>query len=101
VCNDCGCDSIQKAIVLNAVDAPELPALKVYPNPAEALVRIEATTGEVGEIALLNMAGVRLHPEVVQENGAATVDVSDLIPGVYVIEATLSGRIARMRLVVK
>ena len=101
VCDDCGCDTLQKVLLLNQVDAPESASLQVYPNPATQFVQIEAPGTTIDAVSLYRVTGEKLAPATTRESGAWTLDVSTLPSGVYILEAILDGRATRMRLVVK
>lgn len=60
-------------------------ALKVYPNPATDVVNVEAGE-DITSIAVFNLAGAQLNAQVDINGNAATVNVSDLAAGSYIIK---------------
>lgn len=60
-------------------------ALKVYPNPAADVVNVEAAE-EITSIAVFNLAGAQLNAQADINGNAATVNVSDLAAGSYIIK---------------
>lgn len=60
-------------------------ALKVYPNPATDIVNVEAAE-EITSIAVFNLAGAQLNAQADINGNAATVNVSDLAAGSYIIK---------------
>lgn len=60
-------------------------ALKVYPNPATDVVNVEAAE-EITSIAVYNLAGAQLNAQADINGNAATVNVSDLAAGSYIIK---------------
>ena len=57
---------------------------KVYPNPASNEVNIELEGSESAMVSIVNMAGVVVHSQEVF-NGLATINLSDMSKGMYVV----------------
>ena len=66
--------------------------VKVYPNPASALVNVDITSTETGDVTveLTDMLGQKIN-EVPASNNKAVIDVSKLAAGVYIIDCYCGG----------
>jgi len=72
--------------------------LYLYPNPAYGLLTIETNGVEIEQLTVYNIAG----QEVIKvKQSERILDVSDLHPGLYIVEAVVEGRIVREKLVVE
>lgn len=67
---------------LSVEEGTELSALVVFPNPAKDRVTV---IGARGEVAIYDMNG-RCVKRTMVESAEATIDVSDLTPGMYVLQ---------------
>lgn len=61
--------------------------IMIYPNPAERLLRIESNNGVLKNIEILDLRGAVLiqKPAV---HKTVTLDISTLLPGIYLLKAT-------------
>jgi hypothetical protein len=80
------------------IDDPENKSIKLYPNPADAIITIETERGaEVMEMFDVSGRGV-LHSSL--SSPKETIDISHFPSGVYVVAVTLrDGSVHRARLV--
>lgn len=69
----------------NVADLTELSnSVQIYPNPAVNQVQIDSDGGMISEVLFLDLSGsVVKHTQL---NGANTVDISNLSPGVYMLK---------------
>jgi hypothetical protein len=77
----------------------EIPGFKLYPNPAfENVVYITTAQNATKEIVVYDVFGEVVLRDVI--NGS-TLYISDLVPGVYVLQVTESKKTTTRKLVVK
>ena len=60
-------------------------SISVYPNPANELVNI--TTSGKGKVEVYNIAGELIYSEIIN-NVNSTIDISNFVDGVYLLEIT-------------
>jgi len=71
----------------------------IFPNPAKQKISISFDEGsEVEEVSIYNLAGQR---DIHEREPGNEVDVSRLIPGMYIVEVTVEGRKIRQKLLVQ
>jgi hypothetical protein len=71
---------------------------KIYPNPAQSEITISGIEGTIDEVSIYN----RLGQKVIHQRGTSNmVDVSSLVPNMYVVEVVVDGVRIREKLVVK
>ncbi len=65
-------------------------AFYVYPNPASSYIQINSTQTfkGTGEIRVMNMVGNLVLKSTANNSNALRMDVSSLMPGIYVVELT-------------
>lgn len=79
-------------------DALEIPDLAVYPNPAASFITVSNIPGSA-ILRITDMTGKVVYSAVV--NGEqATIDITNLVHGVYLVQVQSNGRIANRKLVV-
>ena len=79
------------------VDAlDEASGFRVYPNPSSAWVYVELARG--GDVLLLDLSG-RILERAASAEGSVSFDLSAYAPGVYIIQATVDGRVSSSRLI--
>ena len=74
-------------------------SLRVYPNPSQGTVYLQAPVGTAYHI--YNAIGQVMVAGAVRDNAAVEVDVTAMAAGVYLVEFRQADRIATMRLVVE
>lgn len=87
---------LHKNTVLS-VSSFEKSNIKMYPNPATTNFTIEAQDN-IEKIAVLNMLGQEVISKTLN-NQQATIDISSLQVGVYVVKATINGTVSTSRIV--
>ncbi|MDP2159959.1 MAG: T9SS type A sorting domain-containing protein [Flavobacterium sp.] len=87
---------LHKNTVLS-VSSFEKSNIKMYPNPATTNFTIEAQDN-IEKIAVLNMLGQEVISKPLN-NQQATIDISSLQVGVYVVKATFNGIVSTSRIV--
>lgn len=87
---------LHKNTVLS-VSSFEKSNIKMYPNPATTNFTIEAQDN-IEKIAVLNMLGQEVISKSLN-NQQATIDISSLQVGVYVVKATINGTVSTSRIV--
>ena len=83
----------------NAVSVPEMEVsgLKLYPNPVQSFLTVEADEG-VDAVRVYNMSGIMVE-EV--SGGVHSVFVGDLPTGVYIVEVTAGEAVSRRKVIKK
>lgn len=79
-------------------------ALSVYPNPASNVVNVRAEFGEISnvELKLSNALGQSVFVKSVSGSSISeTVDVSNLTPGLYLLETAINGEKSVSKIVVE
>ncbi len=79
------------------VSSFEKSNIKMYPNPTSTNFTIEAQDN-IEKIAILNMLGQEVISKSLN-NQQATIDISSLQVGVYVVKATINGIVSTSRIV--
>jgi len=77
-------------------DRQDQEAVKIYPNPAQDYIRIEAAGLEV-DLRIYNVAGQL----VKQVTNVSVVDISTLSKGVYMVESIVEGNSKFQKLVIR
>ena len=70
--------------------------LKLYPNPANSTITIEAGQGAIQYLSLTNLQGAAFRPAQVAHN---QWDITTLAPGFYIVNVTVSGKSYYLKLV--
>ena len=89
----------QEAALGNAVVSSEALSINevvknrtvIYPNPATSIINITADNGIVEKVAIYNYLGQKMM-EVSPAQSTATVDVSALTNGIYIVNTTIDGK---------
>ena len=69
----------------------------MYPNPANNVLNIEAKAN-IENVSIYNLLGQEIISKSVN-NSTATLDISNLQVGVYVVKSSIDGKIASSRLI--
>lgn len=77
----------------------ETANVRMYPNPANNVLNIEAKTN-IENVSIYNLLGQEIISKSVN-NSTATLDISNLQVGVYVVKSSIDGKIASSRLIKK
>lgn len=67
----------------SSTNNPESLNYYVYPNPSQETISIDNLSAEAGKVTLINVDGATL---AISINDANSIDVSDINPGVYLIQ---------------
>ncbi len=100
--NASGCNSqeeVEEACVW--IGVPEMTnktVLSIYPNPAQSEITISGIEGRINEVSIYNRLGQKL---IHQIGTSKKLDVSRLVPGMYVVEVVVDNAKVRERLVVR
>ncbi len=74
-------------------------SINIYPNPADQLITIyDCNRAVILEVKIYNHIGQNVYKGVPENN---TLDVSKLLPGVYILEVTHNNKRFREKLIVK
>jgi hypothetical protein len=87
---------LHKNTVLSTNDFEALN-VKLYPIPAKDLLNIEAPS-IVERVAIYNILGQEVLNEVAN-NELVSVNVSSLIPGIYIVKATIEGKVSSTKFI--
>ena len=87
---------------VNITDEADLLPLSLYPNPASNEVQISGDFGQESQIRVFSIDGKRQQVGLLSESATAlTVDISQLSPGLYLVELRSGRQRGTARLVVK
>ena len=75
-------------------------AVDIYPNPAVDVVTVKSN-GNIGAVSIYNMAGKQVASHQAQASDIATIGVSHLAPGIYVVRIATSRGLITKRLIKK
>ena len=75
-------------------------AVDIYPNPAVDVVTVKSN-GNLGAVSIYNMAGKQVASHQAQASDIATIGVSHLAPGIYVVRIATSRGLITKRLIKK
>jgi len=84
-------------VIMTNVDNPVLQDAQIYPNPVSNLLNIR-TEESVDEVVLYDVLGRRLLSKTPSTN-AATLDMSELNTGIYVLELRIGGDVRSIKVV--
>ena len=65
--------------------------IRVYPNPANSWLRIDAGLRDRGTYHIYNLQGMECQSGILSPSGGSAVDISSLVKGMYVIQVQLHG----------
>lgn len=65
---------------------PQPTDVKIFPNPTKGLITITSSTDALRQLALYNTLGQDITPAILIEEGARTLDLSGLKPGIYYLK---------------
>ena len=74
-----------RAVGVESALASDPTRLRVYPNPAHALVRVEARSPRNEEVEVYDVIGRRVRSLALSADGTATLDLGEMAPGLYVV----------------
>lgn len=96
--NATGCESVVAVNTACAVLSSEnfdLNSFNLYPNPTNSMFNVEITNDSVKTISVVDITG-----KVVTTSNVTTVDVSNLMSGIYMVKVeTISGKTGMKKLV--
>ena len=77
------------------INEPSKNEVSIYPNPASSTIQISAST-TLDEIYLFDLQG-KLIMQVAPQHSKVTMDVSDISPGTYIVQARSSNGISTLK----
>ncbi len=84
----------------NTRELSQQTEIKVYPNPAKNRFTIESPNQKIQQVDLINLNGQLVHQEVFKANNH-TVDVSQIEPGVYVLQVKRENGFNSVRIIIQ
>ena len=93
--NNCGWVA-REGVELTEMDNAPIEAVSVYPNPAKGLIQIRSGEAIV-HVSIKKMDG----SSALEVEGASQIDISYLMPGIYMVEVSTSHGIEKKKLVVQ
>ena len=72
-------------VTLGTSSSAKNDILKIFPNPAKAIVNLQASTGNISKIELCDIQGRKLD-EVFPDAASATLNLADRQAGIYIIK---------------
>lgn len=107
VTNVCGSDTLCRELTVFPLSAASAASagLQLFPQPAEAEVRVHVAgwPGDRVQLGVFSLTGSRLHTtelRLQQGAGEASLPVSAMAPGIYLLKADAEGHTATTRLVI-
>ncbi len=99
--NATGCNSQEEIVDFcsaGVTDIDLISGISIYPNPAYQELNISAGEYSIDELIIYTLTG----QQVMQERPVSgTVDISDLQPGMYIVEVTIENTKVRHKLLVQ
>lgn len=93
------CASAQEVSDVQHPQTEEIPGFKLYPNPTfDNVVYITTAQNAQKEISVYDVFGEVVIRDVIKSN---TLNISDLVPGVYVLQVVENKKTMVRKLVVK
>ncbi len=80
-----------------ATNTFEIANVRMYPNPANNVLNIDAKSN-IENVSIYNLLGQEVIVETVNKQ-SASLDISNLQSGVYVVKTSIDGKIASSRLI--
>jgi hypothetical protein len=83
-------------------DAQEEMPFRIYPNPADRLLHVQADLPDPGmtEIFVYHISGILLMRSRSPQNGVFSLDVSQLDPGIYILRLKKNQNVANQRFII-
>ncbi len=75
-------------LILDTTQAPDAGEPVVYPNPTKGVVTVKALDHKSQGFKVINFAGQVVHKMQLDKNGYATMDLSDLPSGIYLVNVS-------------
>lgn len=94
-----GCVSAASApvqIVITGIPTAAEAGTRIFPNPATDLVRIERTSAEPATVTILDQQGRLMQRTRI--TGSTSIDISRLVPGVYIVRIAAGPAVESVRL---
>ena len=90
-----------KPVGIGEVKTTKIASLKAYPNPADGLVYFEAEHGILpgAVITLYDVHGRLVRQYVSRVGGRMSMDVSGVLPGLYIARLSNDGEVSSVRIV--
>ena len=88
-------DDINSGCLVLSIEENDSNTILLYPNPANSVINV-SNSADYSEIIISDMLG-RIRIKKISYNG--TIDVSDLEKGIYLVQAKIENRIARIKLI--
>lgn len=91
-----------KPTSINGPKTSEYPPLRIYPNPADGLLHVQSELPGQGitEISVFHVTGTLLIQSSSTVTGAQTLDVSQLVPGIYILRLRKGRHTANHRFII-
>ena len=91
-----------KPTSINGPTTSEYPLLRIYPNPADGLLHVQSELPGQGitEISVFHVTGTLLIRSCSTLTGAQTLDVSQLVPGIYILRLRKGRHTANHRFII-
>ena len=85
---------------LDPTNVPDIQGLelRVYPNPANYMVFIEAGEGAIDQVQVFNIQGQMVLDQAGEASGRVQLNVSTLSPGMYVIQVSSGNTVSTQKL---
>lgn len=79
------------------VEENNFDTLKIFPNPAKDILNL-ASNQPVDSVSIYSLLGQKVM-ETTLEDAQATLNISDLNPGVYMLNVTIDGQVANYKII--
>jgi hypothetical protein len=100
--NNCGVDSVFQTVVVTAINDLLEGTAAVYPNPADNILHIELSGGDLlKEVRLYTIDGRLALSHTYSEKSKAVIDISTLAAGNYLLKALSDKQIVSQKVTVR
>jgi hypothetical protein len=87
-------------LISSVRDISQTNGMKVFPNPASHNIQVELND-HFDQLRIYNITGVLVYEKTIDGTGLVSVDISGLVPGIYIVRATAAnGTFALERLMI-
>ncbi|MCC5921689.1 MAG: T9SS type A sorting domain-containing protein [Cyclobacteriaceae bacterium] len=85
--------------VVTSTNEGILSKLTVYPNPTNGMVHLKASAAEITTLQLYDMSGSAQVTQLKQQAAQASIDISHLPFGVYILKVALGDEVHQIRVI--
>ncbi|MBL0913792.1 MAG: T9SS type A sorting domain-containing protein, partial [Bacteroidia bacterium] len=97
-----GCTDTSVCVTINTVGLDEAAAtleLQAYPNPTDGMLNISSSVQGTAYVHIFDMSGKMLQTVFMPDAAAMKLDMSALLPGVYLLRVEAGGYTSLIRII--